>query len=92
MEILAQVLRLVPVVLIFFVPALFGLATWKEKGRGYRVKTALWFGIGFGVVVSVQVLFRSADALQVLGVIGISIAEIAVALALAFFTVYRLAD
>lgn len=85
-------LRLVPVVLIFFIPALMGVATWKEKGRGYKVKAALWFGLGFGIIAAIQVLFRSVSAVQILGTLGLALVEIALALALAALVVYRLAD
>ena len=81
-----------PLILIFYVPALLGVATWKERGEGYKVKAALWFAIGFGSVVFVHLLFRSVSAVQVLSTLGLSLFQIAVALALAAFTVYKLAD
>ena len=83
---------MVPLVLIFYVPALMGVAIWKERGEGYKVKATLWFAIGFGSVVLVHLLFRSVSAAQVLATLGISLFQIAVALVLAALTVYKLAD
>ena len=68
------------------------MATWRERGEGYRVKAFLWFVIGFGAIVAVRVLFSGASAAQVAGVIGLSSLQVAVALTLARLTVYRLAD
>ena len=87
-----EVLRLVPLVLIFYVPALLGVATWKERGEGYKVKTGLWFAFGFGSVIIVQLLFRNVSAVQVLATLSVSLFQVAAALALAALTVYKLAD
>lgn len=92
LSITIEVLKLVPLILIFYVPALFGVATWKERGENYRYKTGLWFAIGFGVVVLIQLVFRSVSVLQVLATLGMSLFQIAVALSLAALTVYKLAD
>ena len=88
----ADILRLIPLVMVFYIPALLGTATWKEHGKAYKVKAALWFVLGFGLVVGIHLLLRSATTTQVLEVIAFSIIQIAMALALAAFTVYRLAD
>ncbi|MGF1471671.1 MAG: hypothetical protein ACFB50_08030 [Rubrobacteraceae bacterium] len=87
-----EVLRLVPLVLIFYVPALLGVATWKERGRGYKAKTVLWFAVGFGGVILIQLLLRSTSFQQVVTTLSLSLLQIAVALALAALTVYKLAD
>ncbi len=87
-----EVLRLVPLILLFYIPALLGVAIWKERGEGYRPKTLLMFALGFGAIVGVQLLFRSTSALQVAATVGLSLVQIAAALALAAFTVYKLAD
>ena len=87
-----EVLRLVPLILAFYVPALLGVAIWSERGPGYRVKTALVFVLGFGTVIAVQLLFRNVSALQVVATVGLSLVQVAVALALAALTVYKLAD
>jgi hypothetical protein len=87
-----EVLRLVPLILAFYVPALLGVAIWKERGPGYRPKAALSFVLGFGAIVAVQLLFRNVSALQVAATVGLSLVLIAVALALAALTVYKLAD
>jgi hypothetical protein len=83
------ILRLIPLILAFYVPALLGMATWSERDRA---KAILWFAIGFGAIVAVQVLFSSVSAVQVTGVVGLSLAQIAAALCLAALTVYKLAD
>ena len=46
----------------------------------------------FGAIVAVQVLFSSVSAIQVAGMIGLSLVQIAAALCLAALTVYKLAD
>jgi hypothetical protein len=85
-------LHLIPLILAFYIPALLGMATWSERGEGYRIKALLWFAIGFGAIVAVHLMFRSVSAVQVAEVIGLSLVEIAVALYLAALTVYKLAD
>ena len=83
------ILRLIPLILAFYIPALLGTATWSE---GDRAKAILWFALGFGAIVAVQVLFSSVTAVQVAGVVGLSLVQIAVALCLAALTVHKLAD
>lgn len=92
MRVAIEILRLVPLVLVFYIPALMGVAIWKERGPGYRTKAALVFAIGFGLVIAVHLMLRSTSVLQVAGVIGLSMVQIAAALALAALTVYKLAD
>ncbi len=87
-----ELLRLVPLIIAFYVPALLGMAILKERGESYRVKAVLVFLVGFGGIVALQLLARSASALQVAGTIGLSLAQIALALLLAALTVYKLAD
>jgi hypothetical protein len=87
-----EVLRVVPLILAFYIPALLGVAIWKERGEGYRAKALLMFALGFGAIIAVQLLFHSASALQVATIIGLSLVQIAAALALAGLTVYKLAD
>ena len=86
------ILHLIPLILAFYIPALFGMATWNERDEGYRTKALLWFAIGFGTIVAVHVLFRSVSGAQLAEVLGLSLIEIAVALYLAALTVNRLAD
>jgi hypothetical protein len=83
------ILRLIPLILAFYIPALLGMATWSEGGR---TRAILWFAIGFGAIVAVQVLFSSVSARQVAGIVGLSLVQIAAALCLAALTVYKLAD
>ncbi len=83
------ILRLIPLILAFYVPALLGTATWSE---GDRTKAILWFAIGFGAIVAVQVLFSGASAVQMLWIVALSLVQIAAALSLAALTVYKLAD
>jgi hypothetical protein len=87
-----EVLRLVPLILAFYVPALLGVAIWKERGEGYRAKAFAVFALGFGAIIAVQILFRSLSAVQVAATAGLSLVQIAAALALAALTVYKLAD
>jgi len=87
-----EVLRLVPLILIFYVPALIGMALIKERGESYRAKAALVFLAGFGGIIALQLLLRSASALQVVQTIGISLVQVAAALLFAALTVYKLAD
>ena len=87
-----EVLRLVPLILAFYIPALLGVAIWRERGPGYRPKAALMLVLGFGAIVAVRLLFRNASALQVAATVGLSLVQVALALALAALTVYKLAD
>jgi hypothetical protein len=52
----------------------------------------LMFAFGFGAIIAVQILFRSVSAAQVAATIGLSLVQVAAALALAALTVYKLAD
>jgi hypothetical protein len=83
------ILRLIPLILAFFIPALVGMATWSE---GNRTRAMLWFAIGFGAIVAVQILFSGASAVQMVGITALSLVQIAAALGLAALTVYKLAD
>ncbi len=87
-----EVLRLVPLILAFYIPALLGVVIWKERGEGYRAKALLTFALGFGAIIALQVLFRSVSAMQVAATVGLSLVQISAALALAALTVYKLAD
>ncbi len=91
-SIVVEVLRLVPLILAFFIPALLGVVLLKERGEGYKKKALLVFLIGFGSIVSIQLLIRSVSTLQMLTTLGISMTQIAIALLIAAFTVYKLAD
>ena len=87
-----EVLRLVPLVLALYVPALMGVAILKERGESYKVKAALIFLVGFGGIVALQLLLRSISALQVAETIGLSLVQIGAALFFAALTVSKLAD
>ncbi len=96
MEILTNIgigfLALVPMVLLFYIPALMGMALVRERGEGYRIKAGLWFALGFGLIVAAQLLMMGPSALQAAQTLGLSVVYAAAAIALAAFTVYRLAD
>jgi hypothetical protein len=92
LQIVIEVLRLVPLILAFYIPALIGVVIWRERGEGYRMKTTLMFAVGFGALVGVQLLARSVSALQVALTLGLSLVLILVAVILAALTVYKLAD
>ena len=87
-----ELLRLVPLILAFYVPALIGVAILKERGESYKVKATLVFLIGFGGIVGLQLLLRSATLFQVTQTVGLSLVQIATALLFAALTVYKLAD
>jgi hypothetical protein len=92
LNISVEALRLVPLVLAFYVPALLGLAILRERGESYRIKAVLLFAVGFGLIVALQLLLRSVSATQVAGTLALSAVQIAVALGCAYLTVYKLAD
>ncbi|MGH3088958.1 MAG: hypothetical protein ACRDSJ_16775 [Rubrobacteraceae bacterium] len=86
------VLRLVPLILVFYIPSLIGMAILRERGEAYKVKAGIWFAIGLVGVLTVELVFRSVSFVQVASTVGISLLQFAVAMALAAFTVYKLAD
>jgi hypothetical protein len=92
LQALVEVLGLVPLILAFYVPALLGVAIWRERGPGYKVKAALMLALGFGAIIAVQILFRSTSPVQVVATAGLSLVQISAALVLAALTVYKLAD
>jgi hypothetical protein len=85
-------LRLVPMTLVFFVPALIGTVIWRERDAGHRVQALLWFAVGFGLLTLVYVVFTSNTPPQVATTLGLSVVQILAALALARLTVYKLSD
>ena len=85
-------LRLVPLILAFYIPALIGMVIWSERGEGYRIKALLWFGIGFGAIVAMHVVFTGASGIEAAAILGLSLVQILTALALAALTIYKLAD
>ena len=92
MNIAVELMRLVPLILVFYIPALIGTVIWRERSEACRVKAATWYALGFGGIVAVHLMLRSVSALQIAQTLAISLVQIAVALALAVFTVYRMAD
>jgi hypothetical protein len=92
LDIGVALLRLVPLILAFYIPALIGMATWSERGKGYKVKALLCFAIGFGFIIALQVVFTGASALQVATLLALSLVQVGAALGLAALTVYKLAD
>ncbi len=87
-----SLLRLVPLILAFYIPALIGMAIWSERGEGYRIKALLWFAIGFGLILALQVVFTGASGFEAAALLGLAIVQIGAALGLAALTVYKLAD
>jgi hypothetical protein len=87
-----ELLRLVPLILAFYIPALMGMALLKERGERYKLKATVVFAIGFGGLVAVQLLLRSTSTLQVTQTVLLSLLQVAAALFLAALTVYKLAD
>ena len=92
LDVVVVVLRLVPMTLAFFVPALIGTVIWRERDAGHRVQALLWFAVGFGLLTVVYIVFTSTTASQVATTLGLSGVQILAALILARLTVYKLAD
>ncbi len=92
LDVVVVVLRLVPMTLAFFVPALIGTVIWRERDAGHRVQALLWFAVGFGLLTVVYIVFTSTTAPQVAATLGLSVVQILAALVLARLTVYKLAD
>jgi hypothetical protein len=87
-----EALRLIPLVLALYFPALIGLVLLKERGEGYKAKAAAVFALGFGLILFTNVVFTSVSASQVTAILTLALIQIAVALLLAYLTVYKLAD
>ena len=92
LDVVVVILRLVPMILAFYIPALIGTVIWRERDAGYRVQALLWFAVGFGLLTVVYIIFTSTTAPQVATTLGLSVVQILAALVLARLTVYRLAD
>ena len=92
LDVVVVILRLVPMVLAFYIPALIGTVIWRERDAGYRVQALLWFAVGFGLLTVVYIIFTSTTAPQVATTLGLSVVQILAALILARLTVYKLAD
>jgi hypothetical protein len=92
LDIGVELLRLVPLILAFYIPALIGMAIWSERGEGYRIKALLWFAIGFGLIAAMHVVFTGSSGFEALAILSLSLAQILAALGLAALTVYKLAD
>ncbi len=92
LDIVVVILRLVPMILAFYIPALIGTVIWRERDAGYRVQALLWFAVGFGLLTVVYIVFTSTTAPQVAATLGLSVVQILAALVLARLTVYKLAD
>ncbi len=92
MDVVVVILRLVPMILAFYIPALIGTVIWRERNAGYRVQALLWFAVGFGLLTVVYIIFTSTTAPQVATTLGLSVVQILAALVLARLTVYKLAD
>lgn len=89
---LVQVLRLVPLVLAFYIPALMGVVILRERGESYLLKAILVLVIGCGGIIAIHFMLLDTSALQMIETLLISLVQIACALALASFTVYRLSE
>ena len=91
-DVVVVILRLVPMILAFYIPALIGTVIWRERDAGYRVQALLWFAVGFGLLTLVYIIFTSTTAPQVAATLSLSVVQILAALVLARLTVYKLAD
>ena len=86
-----EVLRLVPLILALYVPALLGVAIIKERGEGYGIKATLVFAFGFGAVFALRLL-GGTSAQEMAAALAVTLAQVVFALVLASLTVYKLAD
>ncbi|MBA3952831.1 MAG: hypothetical protein H0X57_13255 [Rubrobacter sp.] len=92
LDILVVLLRLVPMILAFYIPALIGTVIWRERDAGYRVQAFLWFTVGFALMTLLYIVLTSSSAPQVAATLGLSVVQITAALVLARLTVYKFAD
>jgi len=92
LDILVVLLRLVPMILAFYIPALIGTVIWRERDAGYRVQAFLWFTVGFALLTLLYIVLTSSSAPQVAATLGLSVVQITAALVLARLTVYKFAD
>jgi len=92
LDILVVLLRLVPMILAFYIPALIGTVIWRERDAGYRVQAFLWFTVGFALLTLLYIVLTSSSAPQVAATLGLSVVHILSTHKLARLTVYKLAD
>jgi len=92
LDVMVVLLRLVPMILAFFIPALIGTVIWRERDAGYRVQAFLWFTVGFALLTLLYIVLTSSSAPQVAATLGLSVVQITAALVLARLTVYKFAD
>ena len=92
LDVLVVVLRLVPMTLLFFVPAMIGTVIWRERDAGYRLQALLWFVVGFTLLTVIHVVFIFFYDKDLSEIFCLSVVEMLAALALARLTVYRLSD
>nr|MDQ3387796.1 hypothetical protein [Actinomycetota bacterium] len=76
-NILVEILRLVPLILVFFIPALFAMAIWRERGESHKVKAILMLTVSCGLVVFFQLVLRSVSATQIAATLAVSLVQIA---------------
>jgi len=92
LDVMVVLLRLVPMILAFFIPALIGTVIWRERDAGYRVQAFLWFTVGFALLTLLYIVLTSSSTPQVAATLGLSVVQITAALVLARLTVYKFAD
>lgn len=92
LNIAVELMRLIPLILLFYIPAMIGTVIWRERSEAYQTKAGIWYALGFGGILAIHLIFRSVSAIQIAETLAISLVQIAAALMLAFFTVYKLAD
>lgn len=87
-----EALRLIPLVLALYLPGLVGLVLLKERGEGYKAKAAAVLVLGFGLILFINIVFTGDSASQVVSILALTLVQAAIALLLAYLTVYKLAD
>lgn len=85
-----EFLRLIPLVLAYYLPAMLALILLRERGSGYRVKAPAILALGFGIIIYVKLLLQPGS--EYLGLLLVSAIQISLAMLFAFITVYKLAD
>jgi hypothetical protein len=89
-DLLVDVLRLIPLILAYYIPAMLALIIWRERSPGWRIKIPAILLLGFGFIAGVKLVFQPGVEVSVLALV--SAVQISAALFFAYLTVYKLAD
>jgi hypothetical protein len=92
MGLAVEVLRLIPLIMAFYIPALVGMVILKERSEAYEIKVVLVLALGFGGILALRLYGGGASVSEIPTALIVSLVQIASALLLAALTVYKLAD